>query len=141
MPITLFHMSFNLILYFIVSYFTPIDFYFSNLIYLFLADLIDIDHLFHRPIFVLRRNPFKTHFIHKNYLWVLLISFILLFSYPLCFLGIGLISHFFLDFIYTRYWLNVDSKDDKRNDNLEKKIVNLERDNKVNLKRIFFLWK
>ena len=106
MPMTLVHFGVNLIVYFILSLFLPIQFLIINCFYLLLAELIDIDHLFSKPIYHPRRNPFKTHFLHKNWRLISTIS-MLLFLSPIYFLGIGLISHLFIDWIYTNYWLKV----------------------------------
>jgi hypothetical protein len=63
------------------------------------SNLIDLDHLFSRPIYDPQRNPFITHALHKNWKLVLIISVALIFIRPVMFLGIGILTHFLLDFI------------------------------------------
>ena len=96
--ITPIHILFNLLIYFILGktliLTTNID-----LILLLCSELIDLDHLRAKPIYHPRRNSFKTHPLHKQWKIILIISLLLLFYRPLMFLGIGLISHFLLDFI------------------------------------------
>lgn len=99
--ITPIHILFNLIVYLILGKTLII----TNNIDLFLvlaSELIDLDHLNAKPIFNPKRNSFKTHFFHRNWRVVLLISIALLFYRPLMFLGIGLISHLSLDFLYNK---------------------------------------
>lgn len=78
---------------------TPLD-----LILILSAGLIDLDHLASRPIYHPRRNPFKTHPIHKNWKIVLIIAFAMLFLRPVLFLGMGLISQLFLDWVYIKVY-------------------------------------
>ena len=76
----------------------------ADLWWLFSAELIDLDHLFSRPIYQKMRNSFKSHILHKNWKLISAIS-IALFSFrPLMFLGIGLLSHFLLDFLYNKIY-------------------------------------
>lgn len=98
--LTFFHFGFNVALYYFFSFSSLVEFNWIGVVFLFLADLIDLDHLFSRPIYHPRRNPFKIHPIHKNWRFVLMFSFVLLFFYPYVFLGLGLISHLFIDWIY-----------------------------------------
>jgi hypothetical protein len=98
--ITPIHTIVNLIIYFISGNFIKVTL--IDLILLLSADLIDLDHLFSKPIYHPKRNPFKTHFLHKNYVIIIIISLILLFIRPVLFLGIGLLSHLFLDWIYVK---------------------------------------
>ena len=70
-----------------------------DLFLLFSVHLIDLDHLFSKPIFSKKRNPFKTHFIHKQWKLLLILAIVFLFIRPIMFLGIGIMSHFFLDYI------------------------------------------
>lgn len=103
------HFGFNTFMYYLMSLIFPISFIVTNLPYFLLASLIDLDHLFSKPIYKLKRNPFKTHFLHKNWKFVLLTGIILLFiNYPIRFTGFALISHIFVDFLYTKYWLKLD---------------------------------
>jgi len=98
--ITPIHIAINLIVYFISGSFIKITT--TDLILLLSAELIDLDHLFSKPIYHPKRNPFKTHFLHKHYLIIIFISIILLFIRPTLFLGIGLLSHLILDYVYIR---------------------------------------
>jgi hypothetical protein len=66
------------------------------------SNLIDLDHLFSRPIYHPKRNPFKAHPLHGQWVALLLLSIAMLFYRPLFFLGIGLMLHFFLDYLYIR---------------------------------------
>lgn len=75
---------------------------YTDLALLIGSNLIDLDHLFSRPIYVPKRNSFKTHFLHKRWKTMLLLSILALFVRPLLFLGIGLILHFFLDYLDTK---------------------------------------
>ena len=78
-----------------------------SLILLILSELIDLDHLFSKPIYHPKRDPFKTHFLHKNWKFVLTIGIFCLLFQKIFFLGFGLISHIFLDYVYTKYWLKL----------------------------------
>ncbi len=73
-----------------------------DLILLFGSNLIDLDHLFSRPIYHPKRNPFTTHPIHKKWLATSIISVILILYRPCMFLGVGLLLHLFLDYIYIK---------------------------------------
>jgi hypothetical protein len=73
----------------------------TDMILLFSAELIDLDHLFSRPIYSVGRNPFRTHFLHKKWPVILAVAILFLFYRPILFLGIGLLAHLFLDYIYT----------------------------------------
>ncbi len=66
------------------------------------ANLIDLDHLFSRPIYHPRRNPFKVHFFHRNWKWVTAFSIGMLFLPAIFFLGIGILVHFILDYLYIK---------------------------------------
>jgi len=66
------------------------------------SNLIDLDHLFSRPIYDPQRNPFVTHLLHKNWKLVLIISGVLIFVRQVMFLGMGILVHFLLDFIDTK---------------------------------------
>ncbi len=76
---------------------TPVD-----LILILSAGLIDLDHLASRPIYHPRRNPFKVHPIHRNWKVVLVVAAGFLFFRPIMFLGIGLISQLFWDWVYIK---------------------------------------
>lgn len=72
---------------------------YTDLVFLIGSNLIDLDHLSSRPIYDPMRNGFKTHFLHQNWKVILLVSILMLFIRPMMFLGIGLILHFFLDYL------------------------------------------
>lgn len=76
----------------------------SDLVLILSAGLIDLDHLAVRPIYHPRRNPFLTHPIHRNWKIVLVVAFSLLLFRPVLFLGIGILSHFFWDWVYVRIY-------------------------------------
>ncbi len=100
---TLTHGGFDTLMYCGLDYFGVITFRYHDLLVLYSASLIDLDHLFSKPIFDPKRNPFKTHFLHKNWKVVILFSLVVLFFYrPLAFLGLGLLSHLLLDLIYIK---------------------------------------
>ncbi len=107
MPITPIHFCFNIVIYYFITLVSPIEFLMINCLYLLFAELIDLDHLFSKPIYHPKRNPFKIHYFHKNWKFVLIIGVLCLFFNPILFFGIGLISHITLDYIYTRYWLKL----------------------------------
>ena len=97
------HSFFDTIIYFILNYFGIIKFRYFDLILLYSAGLIDLDHLSSKPIYDPKRNPFKAHFLHKQWKTIIVLSIIAIFFYrPLAFLGIGLLSHLFLDYIYIK---------------------------------------
>ncbi len=98
--ITPIHIIFNLIVFFFLDQIISVNFF--DFIFLLSAELIDLDHLFPRPIYHPKRNPFKKHFFHRNWKFILVIATILLFIRPIMFLGVGLISHLFLDYIYIK---------------------------------------
>jgi hypothetical protein len=98
--ITPIHLAFDYIIYLIFGNFIKTNV--LDLILLFSVSLIDLDHLFSKPIYKFKRNPFKTHFLHKQWKFVLIIALLMLLVRPIMFLGIGLMSHFFLDWIYVK---------------------------------------
>lgn len=100
--ITLVHICFDLLLLVIISLADIIKINILDVILLFSASLIDLDHLFSKPIYDPKRNQFKAHFLHKNWAVILVLSIILLFIRPVLFLGVGLISHLLLDFVYVK---------------------------------------
>ena len=100
--ITPIHLLFNLLLYSLLVYSKIISFAYLDLILLLASELIDLDHLTAKPIYHAKRNSFKTHFFHKNWCIVLFASIILVFIRPVMFLGIGLISHLLLDYVYNK---------------------------------------
>lgn len=102
--ITPVHIAFDLGIYFILKETWLVTANNLDLIFLISAQLIDLDHLFSKPIYHPRRNWFKTHFLHKNWLSICIISLLLMLYRPFLFLGIWLISHIFLDFIYLKIY-------------------------------------
>jgi hypothetical protein len=101
MPITPMHIIISLILYLFLGKFITVGI--IDLLLLLSAELIDLDHLFSKPIYHPKRNPFKNHFLHKNYIIMILVSLILVSMRPTLFLGIGLLSHLILDYIYVQW--------------------------------------
>jgi hypothetical protein len=63
-----------------------------------LANLIDIDHLNKMPIFDKKRNSFKTHFFHKNWKIISIISVVFLLFRTTLFFGLGILTHYILDY-------------------------------------------
>ncbi|MFH0856712.1 MAG: DUF6122 family protein [bacterium] len=76
----------------------------ADMILLFSAELIDLDHLFSHPIYHPRRNPFKTHFLHKRWKIVLAMSAIIILYRPISFFGIGMLAHIFVDYCYVKIY-------------------------------------
>jgi hypothetical protein len=64
------------------------------------SNLIDLDHLASRPIYHPKRNPFKTHFLHRHWRALLLVSVAMFFVRPIAFFGLGVVLHLFLDYLY-----------------------------------------
>jgi hypothetical protein len=96
------HVAFDLGIFLILSNTTALNLNYYDLALILASNLIDLDHLFSKPIYHPKRNPFITHGIHKR--WILLtgLSLGLLFIRPTMFLGIGLLAHLLLDYIYVR---------------------------------------
>ncbi len=107
MPITPVHLTITIGAYYLLSLVFPIEFTLANCLLVASAELIDLDHLFVRPIYVRKRNSFKTHFLHKQWIIVSAISIILLFT-PLMFLGIGILAHFTADYLHMKYILKIN---------------------------------
>lgn len=82
----------------------------ADLLWMFSAELIDLDHLLSKPIYHPRRNPFQAHILHKNWKIILLIAISLFFFRPVLFLGIGLLSHLLLDYFYVKIYKIKDIK-------------------------------
>jgi hypothetical protein len=108
MPLTPIHFGLNAIIYYLVTKIWNVEFTILGISLLLAAELIDLDHLLTRPIYHPRRNPFKTHLLHKNWHIMIMISIAIMPFYPLTYLGFGIISHLLLDFIYTKYWLKIE---------------------------------
>ena len=66
------------------------------------SNFIDLDHLPAKPIFDPKRDPFKTHFFHKQWKILLAILGAMLFFRKVMFLSIGILLHFLLDYINVR---------------------------------------
>ena len=96
------HILFNLTAYFSLSRMFSFEMQLGIILLLLTAELIDLDHLFSRPIIKLNRNSFETHFFHRNWKMVILFAVILLFFNPAYAIGLGLISHLLLDWIDTQ---------------------------------------
>ncbi|MFT4311115.1 MAG: DUF6122 family protein [Candidatus Woesearchaeota archaeon] len=112
MPITPIHLAINYSLYFIVIFTSSLEFSFIHLIFLSLAELIDLDHLNKKQIYKKNRNSFKHHFFHKNWKITALFALILIPFYPLTFLGFGIISHLIVDFLHLKFILEKGSEPD-----------------------------
>ena len=102
--VTPIHLFFDTGIYFLINKVDIIDVNRIDLFILFSSELIDLDHLFSKPIYHSRRNPFKTHIFHKKWRIILIISILLLFYRPIMFLGIGLLSHILLDYLYIKIY-------------------------------------
>lgn len=96
------HIAVSLASFVLITKLGVVETNYIDLMTIFSAELIDLDHIFSKPIYHSKRNPFKTHFLHKKYLLILIIGLILLFFRPLMFLGLGLLLHIFLDYIYCK---------------------------------------
>lgn len=73
---------------------------YTDLTLLLGSNLIDLDHLLSKPIYHPKRNPFKTYIFHKQWITITILSILSVFFRPTMFLGIGLLLHLFLDYIY-----------------------------------------
>lgn len=96
------HVASNLVVFLVLMQFQNINPNYTDLYLMLGSNLIDLDHLFSHPIYHPKRNPFKTHFLHKQWKIITFIAILMLFYRPLMFLGIGLILHFFLDYLYIK---------------------------------------
>ena len=102
--ITPVHLIFDLSFYFLANKIAIVNANGVDLLLLFSAELIDIDHLLAKPIYHPRRNPFKTHILHKNWPVILAIAVSFILYRPVLFLGIGLLAHLFLDYCYVKIY-------------------------------------
>lgn len=102
--ITPIHLIFDLSAYFLVNKIDIVDANNVDLILLFSAELIDLDHLLSKPIYHPRRNPFETHILHKKWPIILTISILFMLYRPALFLGIGLLAHLFMDYCYVKLY-------------------------------------
>jgi len=96
------HISFNLAAYFLLIKADVVSFAEADILLILCAELIDIDHLFSKPIYHPKRNPFKTHIFHKRWVWLLVGAISLLFFRKTVFLGLAVLSHMLLDWIYVK---------------------------------------
>lgn len=98
------HLIFDLGAYFLVNKMPLIDVGSADLLFLFSAELIDLDHLLSKPIYHPRRNPFKTHILHKKWPLILVVSLLLFLYRPVLFLGVGLLTHLLVDYFYVKIY-------------------------------------
>ena len=105
MPITPIHLLFNFTIYTILLISTPLQFSYIHILFLALAELIDLDHLNKKQIYKKNRNSFKHHFFHKNWKITSIVAILLLPFPPLSFLGFGILSHLLIDFIHLKLFL------------------------------------
>ena len=96
------HVAINLGVFLLLMQVKSLDANYSDLALIVGSNFIDLDHLFSKPIYHPKRNPFTTHFVHKQWKIVLFFSILLLFVRPLMFLGVGLLLHFLLDYVYIK---------------------------------------
>jgi len=96
------HVASNLIVFLALAYVQNLNPDYADLGLIISSNLIDLDHLFSKPIYHSKRNPFTTHFLHKCWKVAIIFSILILFYRPLMFLGIGLLLHFFLDYLYLK---------------------------------------
>jgi len=96
------HVAINLGVFLVLMQIKNLDSNYIDLSLIIGSNFIDIDHLFSKPIYHPKRNPFTSHPIHKQWKLILFISTLTLFIRPLMFLGIGLILHFLLDYMYIK---------------------------------------
>ena len=102
--ITPIHLLFDFGVYFLVNKINIVDTNSIDLLLLFSAELIDLDHLVSKPVYHSRRNPFQTHIIHKNWLALSALSILFILYRPTLFLGMGLLSHLFVDYCYVKIY-------------------------------------
>lgn len=96
------HIAFNLGVFLVLIHATTLNPNYSDLALILGSNLIDLDHLFSKPIYHPKRNPFITHGIHKRWVLLICLSVAFLFIKPIMFLGIGLLAHLLFDYIYAR---------------------------------------
>lgn len=102
--ITPVHLVFDIGLYLLTDKLNIVDVNNIDLIILVSAELIDLDHLLSKPIYHPRRNPFAIHLLHKKWPAILLTALLFLLYRPVLFLGIGLLSHLLLDYLYVKIY-------------------------------------
>lgn len=96
------HVVSNLVVFIGLLNIQALEANYTDLFLILSSNLIDLDHLFSRPIYHPKRNPFVTHLLHKKWLFIALISLAFIFIRPVMFLGIGLILHLILDYLCVR---------------------------------------
>ena len=97
--ITLVHLIFDILLWLLIRKLILVNY--LDLLLILIISFIDLDHLRAKPIFVAERNSFKTHPFHKKWKALSVVAILLLFIRPIMFLGLGILSHFLLDHIYS----------------------------------------
>jgi hypothetical protein len=95
MPNTLIHIASNIILSGILYLFFPLQII-TILTQQILSNLIDLDHLFKRPIYDKNRCSINFHYLHKT--WLIPIYCIGLFT-NLKWFFLGILLHLLLDYI------------------------------------------
>ena len=93
------HITSNLVVFLVLMYVKNLNPGYMDIGLMISSNLIDLDHLFSKPIYDPKRNPFKTHFLHKNWKLVSFLLILCFFFRSLLFLGVGLLLHFFLDYL------------------------------------------
>ena len=96
------HIAVNFGVFLVLQYVPNVSPSYIDLVLILGSNLIDLDHLFSKPIYNPKRNFFKSHFLHKQWKIVLAISVVGLFYRPVLFLCIGIILHLFLDYVYNK---------------------------------------
>ena len=96
------HVIINLGVFLILQHVGTTNPNYTDLALILCSNLVDLDHLFSKPIYHPYRNSFKTHFLHKNWRVILVLSLAMFLFRPLLFFGIGLIMHLFLDYLYNK---------------------------------------
>lgn len=97
------HIALDLAFVAVVAYFFGVQIVYTDIFLVLSSNFIDLDHLSARPAYHPRRNSFKTHFLHRGWIWLSLMSVFIIFIRPLAFLGVGLLLHFFLDHLENRW--------------------------------------
>jgi len=96
------HVAVNLGVFLVLMNVPSINPNYTDLALILGSNLIDLDHLFSRPIYHPKRNSFTTHPLHKQWRVLLVVSILVLFIRPVAFLGIGILLHFLLDYLYNK---------------------------------------
>ncbi len=96
------HVAVNLGVFLVLMQVPTVAPNYTDLALLVGSNLIDLDHLSARPIYHPKRNSFITHPLHKQWKVLSVLSVLMLFIRPVSFLGIGLLLHFFLDYLYNK---------------------------------------